>query len=165
METTTTDEDLLSMPVEVAGLTFRNPLLVGSGPTAGTVEQLERACEAGWAGASIKLTFDPPPYISLPPRYCYEAEQGYLFFTAEKRLDLDQGLELVRQAKKRLPSHFILLANFSYTGEKGVPGWADMARAFEDAGVDAYITKPFTPENSTSAALTCPSTSSAPPAK
>jgi NADPH-dependent glutamate synthase beta subunit-like oxidoreductase/dihydroorotate dehydrogenase/ferredoxin len=130
-------DDVLSMPVTVGGLTFRNPLLVGSGPTAATVEQLVRAYECGWGGASIKLTFLPPPYISLPPRYCYENDRGALYFTAEKRLDLDQGVALVKAARQQIPDSFVLFANMSYTGEKGVPGWADMAKAFEDAGVHA----------------------------
>jgi len=136
MDTATAD-DVLSMPVTVAGLTFRNPLLVGSGPTAATVEQLCRADECGWGGAAIKLTFEPAPYINLPPRYRYEKRYEYLFFSAEKRLDIGQGLELVREARNQVSRDFPILANMSYVGEKGLPGWAAMAKAFEDVGADA----------------------------
>ena len=49
------------LPVEIGGVTFRNPFYVGSGPTSKSVWQLERAEECGWGAASIKLTVDPPP--------------------------------------------------------------------------------------------------------
>ena len=134
---TTTTDDLILMPVTVAGLTFKNPLLVGSGPTTATVEQLLRAEACGWGGVSIKLTFEPAPYINLPPRYAYEGKDGRLYFTAEKRLDYQQGLDLVRNAREEVGSDFVIMANMSYTGEKGYEGWGDMARGFEDAGADA----------------------------
>ena len=68
----------MAMPVEVAGLTFRNPFYVGSGPTSKSIEHLVKADACGWAGASIKLTFDPAPYVSLEPRYGWFEEQGFL---------------------------------------------------------------------------------------
>ena len=44
------------MPVTVAGVTFRNPFVVSSGPTTMTIEQLERIRDTGWGAASLKLT-------------------------------------------------------------------------------------------------------------
>ena len=56
----------MRMPVTVGGLTFRNPFYVGSGPTAKSIDHLVKADRLGWAGASIKLTFDPASPGSLP---------------------------------------------------------------------------------------------------
>ena len=85
------ESDIL-LPVEVAGLKFRNPFYVASGPTAMTIEQL-RAIEAnGWGGASLKLTIDPTPYINRYPRYKYWKDQGILSFTTERRLPFDPSL-------------------------------------------------------------------------
>jgi NADPH-dependent glutamate synthase beta subunit-like oxidoreductase/dihydroorotate dehydrogenase len=125
-----------SLPVTVAGLTFRNPFLVASGPTTKTVEQLVRAEETGWGGASLKLCFDPYPYINKEPRYGYWEDRGILSFSAEKRISLVEGLKLAKDGRKAT-KELKILANITYEGEKGIAGWVSMARQFEDAGVHA----------------------------
>jgi NADPH-dependent glutamate synthase beta subunit-like oxidoreductase/dihydroorotate dehydrogenase len=126
------EEDIL-MPIDVAGVRFRNPFYVSSGPTSKSVEQLVKAEEWGWGGASLKLTFDPAPYINPEPRYAYFAKEGLLCVSAEKRLDVEEGLELLRQARKETKK-LVLFANLTYVGDKGIQGWVDMAKRFEDAG-------------------------------
>ncbi len=127
--------DDMRLPLEVGGVTFRNPFYVGSGPTSKSVEHLAKAADTGWAGASIKLTFDPEPYISLEPRYGWFSDQGFLSFSAETRLAVEEGLRLVEEGRKRTPDDFIIMANITYIGEKpGVTGWMDMAKRFENAG-------------------------------
>lgn len=125
------------LAVDVGRLSFRNPFLVGSGPTTRTVEQLLRADGAGWAGASIKLAIDPFPYISLPPRYKFLRREGLHGFTAETRLNMEEGLKLVEEAKKRLSKEFVLFANITHAGEEGPEGWGRMAERFASAGADA----------------------------
>lgn len=123
------------LPVEVAGLRFRNPFYVGSGPTSKSIEHLVKADQMGWAGASIKLTFDPAPYVSLDPRYGWFEDQGFLSFSAETRLGIEEGLQLVRDGRKQCRPDFLIMANITYTGDKpGVQGWVHMAKRFEDAG-------------------------------
>jgi len=122
------------LPITVGGVTFRNPFYVGSGPTSKSIEQLVKAAELGWAGASIKLTFDPAPYVSLEPRYGWFEERGFLSFSAESRLTVDEGLRLVEEGRRRTRD-FVIMANITYVGDKpGVQGWVDMARRFEAAG-------------------------------
>ncbi len=129
---TTIQRDL---SVSIGGVTFKNPFYVGSGPTSKQVEQLVRAEENQWAGASIKLTFDPEPYVSLDPRYGWFSDQGFLGFSAESRLNIEEGLELIRQGRRQCGSDFLLMANITYVGDKpGVTGWVDMAKRFEQAG-------------------------------
>lgn len=125
-----------ALRVTVGKVTFKNPFYIASGPTARTPEQLVRAEECGWAGVSIKLTMDPPPYINLLPRYGYFPRQNFLSFTAEKRLDLEGGLHLVRKSRRLVQDEFIILANIAYAGEEGPAGWAEMCRRFEAAGAD-----------------------------
>ncbi|MBE3114932.1 MAG: FAD-dependent oxidoreductase [Actinobacteria bacterium] len=129
----TINEKNILMPVEVAGVKFRNPFYVSSGPVSKSVEQLVRAQECGWGGASIKLTFDPAPYINLEPRYGWFQDLGYLSFSAEKRLNIEEGLKLIEEGRKQTKD-FVLLANITYSGDKGLEGWANMARRFEAAG-------------------------------
>jgi len=128
--------DRLSLSTTVGGLFWRNPFLVGSGPTTKRVEQLIEADRCGWAGASIKLTIDPPPYINLEPRYRWSQQHRMLYFTAEKRLTLDEGLRLIEQGRKAAPD-LNLLANMTYAGDRGSQGGVEMARRFEAAGAHA----------------------------
>ena len=122
------------LSVNVAGVTFRNPFILASGPTTHSADQLERGCEEGWAGASIKLTFDPAPYINREPRYIYFDPAGLFAFTAEKRINLDQALQLVQDSLPRVSPDFVIMANYSYVGDKGLDGWVNMARVFQQAG-------------------------------
>ena len=118
----------------IGNVKFRNNFIVASGPTVKWKEQLILAEESGWAGVSLKLAFEPEPYISLPPRYRWFKEQEYHAFTAEKRLSFDQCLKLIEEGRKCAPN-LLLLANITYVGDKpGVTGWEDMARQSEAAG-------------------------------
>ena len=127
----------IKIPVKLGNIVFKNPFYVASGPTTKTVKQLMRIEETGWAAASIKLTIDPYPYINHKPRYAFFENYNALGFTADKRLSLDEGLTLVRDAKKVL-NDLLLFANISYAGENinDTAGWVNMARQFEDAGID-----------------------------
>ncbi len=121
------------MPLEIAGLRFRNPFLVASGPVTRHVDQLLEAERYGWGGVSLKLAMDPPPYINLEPRYRWFEREQYLAFSAEKRLTLDEALRLTEQGRRRT-KELIILANIAYTGEKGIDGWVEMGRRFVAAG-------------------------------
>ncbi|NLW72744.1 MAG: FAD-dependent oxidoreductase [Chloroflexi bacterium] len=126
---------LPEIPVEIAGLRFRNPFYVASGPTTKSVRQLQRIEETGWAGASIKLTIDPDPYINRKPRYGWLKGRNALAFTTEKRLKFSEGLKLVEDAKKVLKD-LIVMANITYAGEDNPDGWVRMAKRFEETGAD-----------------------------
>lgn len=125
-----------NLPVEVAGIKFRNPFFVASGPTTKSVEQLKKIEECGWGAASIKLTIDPAPYINRVPRYAVFKDRDALCFTAEKRLKFEEGLKLMRDAKRELKGDLKLMANITYAGDKGAEGWVNMAVEFEKAGAD-----------------------------
>ncbi len=127
------DDVDFELPVEIAGVRFRNPFYVSSGPTTMMIEQLRRAREYGWAGASCKLTFDPPPYINRRPRYGWDPTQHLLYFTAEKRLSLDEACRLIEQGRREFGDSFVLFSNFTYS-EDDTEGWVNMAKKFEAAG-------------------------------
>ena len=128
--------DDLYLPVKIAGLTFKNPYYVSSGPTARTVRQLKAIEKAGWAAASLKLSIDPKPYINHNPRYAILKQYNALAFTAEKRLTFDEGMRLMSDAKREV-REILLMANMAYAGDGGPAGWARMAMGFEGVGADA----------------------------
>jgi len=124
------------MCYEIAGLKFRNPFVVASGPATKYVDQLVEAERHGWGGASLKLAIDPAPYINLEPRYRWWDRQQYLAFSAEKRLALDEALRLTEEGRKQTRK-LVILANITYTGPRGLDGWVEMARRFIGAGAHA----------------------------
>jgi dihydroorotate dehydrogenase/NAD-dependent dihydropyrimidine dehydrogenase PreA subunit len=121
------------MSFEVAGLKFRNPFVVASGPATKHITQLVEAEHCGWGGASLKLAIEPAPYINLDPRYRWWKREQYFAFSAEKRLTLDEALRLTEKGRKQT-RELIILANIAYAGDKGMAGWLDMARRFIAAG-------------------------------
>jgi len=124
------------IPTVVAGVRMRNPFYVSSGPTTMAIEQLERIQQTGWGGASLKLTVHPLPYINRHPRYGYYPNKTFLAFTAERRLLLDELLELIELGRKRAPE-LVLWSNITYAGDEGIQGWVEMAKKCEEAGVHA----------------------------
>jgi len=124
------------MDLQIAGLRFRNPFVVASGPATKRVDQLIEAERHGWGGASLKLAIEPPPYINLEPRYRWWDRGQYLAFSAEKRLAMDEALRLTEEGRRRT-SELVILANIAYTGPRGLDGWVDMARRFVAAGAHA----------------------------
>ncbi len=131
MNTPIRESDYL-MPLKVAGLSFRNNFVVGSGPAVKTLDMIKAIERWGWGGASLKLTIDPT-YISKPPRYRWLKKHKYHAFTAETRLTFEQGLRLMEKARKAV-SELILYANMAYAGENGEDGWIRMAKKYEAAG-------------------------------
>ncbi len=142
------------LAVTAGRLALRNPFIVASGPTVKCADQLVLAESSGWAGASLKLAFDPEPYISLPPRYRWFRKEGYHAFTAEKRLTFVECLALIR-AGRSATRRLALFANITYIGDKpGLTGWCDMARQAQDAGAHAIELNMCCPNMSFNVALT-----------
>ena len=122
----------VDLSVNLSGIKFKNPFLVGSGPTVKNLDQIKAAADCGWAGASIKLAIDPFPYINLPPRYRWLARERLHIFTAEKRLKAAEALKLMEESRK-VRDDFIVIPNLTYDGED-YEGWGRLAKSFVDSG-------------------------------
>ncbi|MCP4401058.1 MAG: hypothetical protein GY801_27645, partial [bacterium] len=133
----TTDSDIL-MPVQWAGLMLRNPFIVASGPTNKTVSQLIEAEQHGWGAVSTKLIVDPEPYINRKPRYRWMTghHENYHIFTLESRLNMEEGLQLLEEGRKKT-KELIIFANITYEGPAGPDGWVRTAKRIEAAGAHA----------------------------
>jgi dihydroorotate dehydrogenase/Pyruvate/2-oxoacid:ferredoxin oxidoreductase delta subunit len=125
----------VDLSVRLGDITFKNPFIVGAGPTVKTVDQIKAAEDSGWAGVSFKLAIDPFPYINWPPRYRWLRREKIHIFTAETRLKTGQSLKLLEEARKAT-SEIVLIPTITYDG-KDREGWVRMARLFEDAGAHA----------------------------
>jgi dihydroorotate dehydrogenase/Pyruvate/2-oxoacid:ferredoxin oxidoreductase delta subunit len=125
----------IDLTVRLGPLTLANPFIVGSGPTVRTVDQIKAAEDAGWAAVCPKLTIDPTPYLSLPPRYRWLKRKRLHIFTAEQRLTPSEGLRLCEEARKATRG-ILIIPNITYDGED-YEGWGRLAKRFEDAGAHA----------------------------
>ena len=112
----------VEMPVEVAGLRFRNPFVVGSGPASKTVEQLVAAEHAGWAGAALKLTMDPPPYSNREQRSRWFARRCLHMLTSVRRLNIDGGVSLFCWPTWRPGGRPVGRGGAGWLGGFGTPG-------------------------------------------
>lgn len=126
-------EKLFYLPVKIGNVELRNPFIVASGPTAKRIDQLELAEKCGWGAAAIKQTFNPVPYLNYQPRYRWLNKEKLHVFTAEYRLDMEQGLRLVEEARKKV-KELVIIANYSYVAGADIEGWLEAARKFEAAG-------------------------------
>jgi dihydroorotate dehydrogenase/Pyruvate/2-oxoacid:ferredoxin oxidoreductase delta subunit len=125
-------DDLFHLPVKIGRMELKNPFIVASGPTVKRVDQIELAEKEGWAAVSIKQTFNPAPYIDYEPRYRWLKKEKLHTFTAEHRLDLEQGLRLMEEARKKCKD-LVVMANYSYVSPD-LDGWQEAARRFDAAG-------------------------------
>jgi len=125
-------DDLFHLPVKIGRMELKNPFIVASGPTVKRVDQIELAEKEGWAAVSIKQTFNPAPYIDYEPRYRWLKKEKLHTFTAEHRLDMEQGLRLMEEARKKCKD-LVVMANYSYVSPD-LDGWQEAARRFDAAG-------------------------------
>lgn len=113
-------------------LTFERPILMASGPLTSKLWMLQRGEEAGFGGASIKLTFRKVPFEAQMRSYSLPGQ--VILSPVDKRFDVQECVELLRAAKKEVS--FPLFANFSALGSD-LEEWCDLARTFVEAGADA----------------------------
>jgi dihydroorotate dehydrogenase/Pyruvate/2-oxoacid:ferredoxin oxidoreductase delta subunit len=118
--------------MKFASLDLRNPLLIASGPATATIGQLEQAAAHGAAGVSIKHAMSRQ---QKPGRLrCYSEPEGVLIFPSDRRLDVEEAADLVRQARWR--TDLVVMVNFS-SQEGDLASYGRLARVYEEAGAHA----------------------------
>jgi len=117
--------------VEFAGVALKNPILIASGPLTSSLDLLKKAEDYGAAGASLKLTFERVPF---PGKLRSHSLPGKgLLFGIDRRLNRDEGLDLMRKAKEQ--TSLVLMANLT-SPSSDLEKWVSLARDFEQAGAD-----------------------------
>ena len=117
------------MIVNYAGIEFDNTFVVASGPASATIDQIKMAEDCGAAGVSAKLTFSRLPFKGKLRAYSVPGE--VMVMPIDRRLEADEGLELVRKAREQ--TSLIVFANMSDPGTE-IDEWCDLAKRFEQAG-------------------------------
>jgi dihydropyrimidine dehydrogenase (NAD+) subunit PreA len=133
----------VSLEVEFAGLTFRNPFLLASGPPTRDAYMLDRAFEAGWSGAVIKtipsealmnrgLKEEPRPLLAVYKSGARKIGMGNLSITGEWRID--EWAANLPWLKEKHPDS-VVFGSFGAQINKKV--WQEMAIRLAKAGFDA----------------------------
>ena len=117
--------------IEFAGVKFMNPFVVASSPLTSNIDVLLAADRAGAAAASTKLTFIKQPFYGKLRMY-NDPKVGSIV-CHDRRLDIDEGVRLVEEAKKK--TSLVLFTNITHDAED-LGGWATLAKAMENAGAD-----------------------------
>ncbi|MEM2890609.1 MAG: NAD-dependent dihydropyrimidine dehydrogenase subunit PreA [Candidatus Hadarchaeum sp.] len=125
----------VDLSVEFCGLNFENPFILSSGPPTGNAEKIERAFQAGWAGAVTKVLSskprpDPHPRIA-GLRYggrviAIENIESVIY-------PLKKWLPKIAELKKKYPEK-ILIPNLM--GGADPETWQKMIKDAQEAGAD-----------------------------
>ena len=131
-----------SLEIEVNGIKFMNPFLLGSGPPGTNAKVIAKSFDLGWGGVVCKtISLDASKVINTAPRYgkYKERETGKVigFENIELISDrpFDTWLDELRQLKKDYPKH-VLVASIMEEGYK--ENWQEITRRVQETGVDAF---------------------------
>lgn len=107
------------------------PITIASGPLTDKFTKIQAAHEHDAGAVSLKLTFVKVPFQSQ--MRSYSVPDDVIISPTNKRLDLEHGVELMKQVKAELP--IVMFANFGAVGAK-LDDWKILSEAFQAAGSD-----------------------------
>jgi dihydropyrimidine dehydrogenase (NAD+) subunit PreA len=129
-----------SLKTALGTLLLNNPFLLSSGPPTASGEQIRHAFKVGWAGAVTKtIVPDTMEIEDVSPRFAaWKSEHaGLLGFENIELLskkDVAYWIDEIAAIKKEYPDR-VLIA--SIMASPDLNEWQKLARAMQDAGVDA----------------------------
>ena len=132
---------MADLSIEVNGLTYENPFVIGSGPPGTNARVIGRCFDAGWGGVIAKTTsLTDTPVVNLTPRYVK-------FYNAHKDVIGFQNVELIsdrpfedweadfKVVKEKYPNK-ILIASLMESHDQS--RWRELIERSDACGVDAY---------------------------
>ncbi|HET6611018.1 MAG TPA: NAD-dependent dihydropyrimidine dehydrogenase subunit PreA [Kofleriaceae bacterium] len=129
------------LSIEVNGIQFENPFLLGSGPPGTNAKVIAKSFDLGWGGVVCKtISLDASKVVNTAPRYGkYKSVKGEVvgFENIELISDrpFDTWLDELRQLKKEYP-HRVLIASIMEEGRR--EAWHEITRAVQETGVDGF---------------------------
>ncbi len=129
------DAKKIDLSVKFCELEFENPFILSSGPPTGSTEKIERAFEAGWAGAVTKV-LGSKPRSNPHPRIAGLRYGGKLI--AIENIEsviypLEEWLPKIAELKKKYPEK-ILISNLMGGADPEI--WQRMIIDVQEAGAD-----------------------------
>ena len=127
---------MADLSVEFAGLKLRNPFMLASAPPTATGEMIQRAFEAGWAGAVTK-SIGAEPAADVQPRLARLAVAnrtiGLENIELVSQRHVDAWVKDIGEIKRHYPDH-VLFASLTAGGTK--EEWRYLIEQVVEAGAD-----------------------------
>lgn len=130
------------LSIEVNGIHFENPFLLGSGPPGTNAKVIARSFDLGWGGVVCKtISLDASKVINTAPRYGKykgrDSKEVIGFENIELISDrpFETWLDELRQLKKEYPNK-VLVASIMEEGRR--EAWQEITKAVQETGVDAF---------------------------
>ena len=130
---------MADISIEVNGVKFTNPYVIGSGPPSTNFRTIDKAFATGWSGVVAKtISLDSTPVMNVTPRYGkLKAPNGDIigFENIELISDrsLDVWLDVFKRIKDKHPDK-ILIASLMESYEKS--RWQDLTGIITETGVN-----------------------------
>ncbi|MCA1635075.1 MAG: NAD-dependent dihydropyrimidine dehydrogenase subunit PreA [Acidobacteria bacterium] len=132
----------MDLSINVNGIKFPNPFLLGSGPPGTNARVIAKSFDAGWGGVVAKtVSLESAKVVNVAPRYgkLRSRDNGEIIGFENIELISDRPIEVwldeFRELKKQYPEH-ILVASIMEEYEK--ERWQELTRLVQDTGVDAF---------------------------
>jgi len=130
------------LAIEVNGMKFKNPFVLGSGPPGTNGKVISRAFERGWGGVIAKtISLDSSKVTNVAPRYgklrSRESNEIIGFENIELISDRPYAvwLDEFKQVKKKHPDHMLIA---SIMEEYNKEAWQRITKEVQETGVDGF---------------------------
>ncbi len=130
------------LSIEVNGIKFENPFLLGSGPPGTNAKVIAKSFDLGWGGVVCKtISLDASKVVNVAPRYGKfkgrDSDEVVGFENIELISDrpFETWLDELRQLKKQYP-HRVLVASIMEEHKK--ENWHEIVKRVQETGVDAF---------------------------
>lgn len=130
------------LSIEVNGIKFENPFLLGSGPPGTNAKVIAKSFDLGWGGVVCKtISLDASLVVNVAPRYgklrSRETNEVVGFENIELISDRPFGtwLDELTQLKKNYPNK-VLVASIMEEGKR--ENWHEIVKRVQETGVDAF---------------------------
>lgn len=131
-----------TLKIEVDGIKFENPYLLGSGPPGTNAKVIAKSFDLGWGGVVGKtISLDSSKVTNTAPRYAKVRSREHDEVVGFQNIELisdrpfDTWLDEFRQLKKEYPNR-VLIASIMEEGRK--EAWHEIVKAVQETGVDGF---------------------------
>ena len=131
------ESDYDRLKTNMFGFELENPFFLSSSVVGSNYEMVANAFDAGWAGAVYK-TISYMDIHEASPRFSAIKDengniQGFKNIEQLSQHTVEEECEILKKLKKNYPNKYLLVSVMGRTEEE----WAKIAKAAEEAGVDA----------------------------
>lgn len=130
------------LSIEVNGIKFENPFLLGSGPPGTNAKVIAKSFDLGWGGVVCKtISMDASQVVNVAPRYGKFKSRDTGEVVGFENIELisdrpfDTWIDELTQLKKNYPNR-VLVA--SIMEEHNKERWQEMVNRVQATGVDAF---------------------------